>query len=116
MHQVPEKYSFAATLFSQVIEFNIKMLQCGAIILCAAAAIGCGSQTDKSNESGSGAGSGAVTALRTLYRGLPGEPRTLDPQMAEDTYSFQVIRDLFEGLTAEDRQGQIVPGVASSWT
>ena len=51
-----------------------------------------------------------------LRRGLPGEPRTLDPQVAEDTFSFPVLRDLYEGLTAEDRNGQIVPGAAESWT
>ena len=45
-----------------------------------------------------------------------GEPSTLDPQLAEDTFSFPVLRDLYEGLTAEDRNGQIVPGVAESWT
>jgi oligopeptide transport system substrate-binding protein len=52
----------------------------------------------------------------TLRRGLLGEPRTLDPQLADDNYSFQVIRDLYEGLTDEDRSGRIVPGVAISWT
>ncbi len=56
------------------------------------------------------------TSLRTLRRGLLGEPRTLDPQLADDTYSFQVIRDLYEGLTDKDRSGRIVPGVASSWS
>ncbi len=55
-------------------------------------------------------------ATRILRRGLPGEPRTLDPQLAEDTFSFPVLRDLYEGLTAEDRNGQIVPGAAESWT
>jgi len=47
---------------------------------------------------------------------LPGEPRTLDPQLADDTFSFPVLRDLYEGLTAEDRNGQIVAGAAKSWT
>lgn len=51
-----------------------------------------------------------------LRRGIPGEPRTLDPQLGEDTFSFPVLRDLYEGLTAEDRSGQIVPGAAESWT
>jgi oligopeptide transport system substrate-binding protein len=50
-----------------------------------------------------------------LRRGLPGEPRTLDPQLADDTYSFPVLRDLYEGLTAEDPVGQIIPGTAQSW-
>jgi oligopeptide transport system substrate-binding protein len=52
---------------------------------------------------------------RILNRGLPGEPRTLDPQLSDDTYSNQVLRDLYEGLTAEDRSGHIVPGIAQSW-
>ena|ERR1700722_18795724 len=57
----------------------------------------------------------ASEANRILKRGLPGEPRTLDPQLADDTYSFQVLRDLYEGLTALDRSGQVIPGVAESW-
>jgi oligopeptide transport system substrate-binding protein len=57
-----------------------------------------------------------AVAAKTLRRGLPGEPRTLDPQLADDTFSFQVVRDLYEGLTAEDRGGRIVPGAAKSWT
>src|SRR5271165_6597821 len=52
---------------------------------------------------------------RTLNRGLPGEPQTLDPQLADDDFSLQVIRDLYEGLTGENSVGQIVPGVADSW-
>ena len=55
-------------------------------------------------------------AIRILRRGLPGEPRTLDPQQADDNYSFEVLRDLYEGLTAEDPYGRIVPGVARSWS
>jgi ABC-type oligopeptide transport system substrate-binding subunit len=55
-------------------------------------------------------------ATRVLRRGLPGEPRTLDPQLADDDFSFQVVRDLSEGLTDEDAYGQIVPGTADSWT
>jgi oligopeptide transport system substrate-binding protein len=57
-----------------------------------------------------------LNGARILRRGLPGEPRTLDPQLAEDTFSFPVLRDLYEGLTAEDPSGQIVPGAAESWT
>ncbi len=53
---------------------------------------------------------------RVLRRGLPGEPQTLDPQLADDTYSNQVVWDLYEGLTALDRDGSVTPGVAESWT
>ena len=79
-------------------------------------ATGCG--TPSSGTVGSEGGNTHVTPQeeRVLRRGLPGEPQTLDPQLADDTYSFQVVRDLYEGLTDEDRNGKIVPGVASSWT
>lgn len=55
-------------------------------------------------------------ADRVLRRGLPGEPRTLDPQLADDDFSFEVVRDLYEGLTSENASGQVIPGAAASWT
>jgi len=51
-----------------------------------------------------------------LTRGLGGEPASLDPAAAADTFSTQVIQDLYEGLTRETSTGEVVPGVASSWT
>jgi len=51
-----------------------------------------------------------------LRRGIGGEPASLDPGQAVDTFSFEVIRDLYEGLTTEAANGAVVPGVASSWT
>jgi oligopeptide transport system substrate-binding protein len=56
---------------------------------------------------------GRVDVLR---RGLSGEPSTLDPAAAADNFSTEVLRDLYEGLTAESPTGEIVPGVAMSWT
>ena len=50
-----------------------------------------------------------------LRRGIGGEPASLDPGQAADTFSFEVIRDLYEGLTSELPDGTVVPGVASSW-
>jgi oligopeptide transport system substrate-binding protein len=41
---------------------------------------------------------------------------SLDPQRAGDTISFEVLRDLFEGLTSESPGGEIVPAVAESWS
>jgi oligopeptide transport system substrate-binding protein len=52
----------------------------------------------------------------TLRRGLGGEPGTLDPEAAADSFSLEVLGDLYEGLTAESADGAIVPGVAASWT
>ena len=51
-----------------------------------------------------------------LRRGLGGEPGTLDPGAAADSFSLEVLGDLYEGLTAEAADGTIVPGVAASWT
>jgi oligopeptide transport system substrate-binding protein len=51
-----------------------------------------------------------------LRRGIGGEPASLDPGEAVDTFSFEVIRDLYEGLTTEAPDGAVIPGVASSWT
>jgi oligopeptide transport system substrate-binding protein len=50
-----------------------------------------------------------------LRRGLGGEPSTLDPAAAVDTFSTQLIQDLYEGLTVESASGAVAPGIASSW-
>ena len=50
-----------------------------------------------------------------LRRAIGGEPSSLDPGKAVDTYSFEVIRDLYEGLVTESASGEVQPGVASSW-
>jgi oligopeptide transport system substrate-binding protein len=53
---------------------------------------------------------------QVLRRGLGGEPSALDPAAAIDTFSAQVLQDLYEGLTTESPAGDVLPGVASSWT
>ena len=50
-----------------------------------------------------------------LRRGLSGEPATLDPTAAGDSFSNQLLIDLYEGLTAESPSGDPVPAVAKSW-
>ena len=51
-----------------------------------------------------------------LRRGNGPEPESLDPQKARQDSSLNVLRDLFEGLTALDRNANVVPGAASAWT
>jgi oligopeptide transport system substrate-binding protein len=51
-----------------------------------------------------------------LHRGLTGDPATLDPQRTSETYSEEVLRDLYEGLSAETVDGQVGPGAASDWS
>ena len=43
------------------------------------------------------------------------EPETLDPALAETNVAHNLTRDLFEGLTAKDNEGRVVPGIAESW-
>jgi oligopeptide transport system substrate-binding protein len=85
-----------------------KLLLCGVLLTTAIWGVAC-----RQHGKGESAPSDDVRVLR---RGLPGEPRSLDPQLADDDFSLQVVRDLYEGLTAEDASGHIIPGVASSWT
>jgi oligopeptide transport system substrate-binding protein len=57
-----------------------------------------------------------VSEPAVLERALTGEPDTFDPQLAVDTNAFEVLRDVFEGLTSEGPRGEVVPGVADRWT
>jgi hypothetical protein len=50
----------------------------------------------------------------TLRRGLGGEPGILDPGAAADSFSQEVLDDLYEGLTTESADGTVVPGGAAS--
>lgn len=49
-----------------------------------------------------------------LTRGMT-SPLVLEPWQVTETEQTSLIRDLFEGLTAYDAQGNIVPGAAESW-
>lgn len=51
-----------------------------------------------------------------LRRGLSGDLSSLDPAAAADTFSIQVLQDLYEGLTAESSAGSAIPAVAASWS
>ena len=54
--------------------------------------------------------------LLILHRGLGGQPGSLDPQRAEDAFSFDVLRDLYEGLTTSSPSGEVLPAAAESWS
>ncbi|MBX3703560.1 MAG: peptide ABC transporter substrate-binding protein [Steroidobacteraceae bacterium] len=64
---------------------------------------------------GSSDASGITADHRVLRRGLGGQPGSLDPQRAEDAFSYDVLRDLYEGLVRSDPEGNVVPAVAESW-
>ena len=54
-------------------------------------------------------------ATQTMVRSNGSEPESMDPAVAETVPANQILRDLFEGLTATDTTGKTVPGVAESW-
>ncbi|MFP3390502.1 peptide ABC transporter substrate-binding protein [Brevibacillus sp. SIMBA_040] len=66
-------------------------------------------QTTKSTDTTS-------TEPMVLHWSLTGEPPTMDPGIATDASSMDMINLVFEGLTAVDRQGQMINAVAESFT
>jgi ABC-type oligopeptide transport system substrate-binding subunit len=50
-----------------------------------------------------------------LTRSLAGQPGSLDPHRAEDVFSYDVLRDLYEGLTASKPDGEVIPAAATTW-
>ena len=58
----------------------------------------------------------AVLAERqVVHRGNGEEPETLDPHRAVGVPAAHILRDLFEGLTTETADGDVVPGAALRW-
>lgn len=54
-------------------------------------------------------------AQTTLERGNGPEPSTLDAHRCQEIACANVLRDLYEGLVAEDAQGSLIPGLAEAW-
>lgn len=51
----------------------------------------------------------------TLERGNGPEPSTLDAHRCPEVACGNILRDLYEGLVAEDARGRLVPGMAERW-
>lgn len=56
-----------------------------------------------------------LAARQEIVRHIKDEPASLDPVKAVGLPEIPVIRDLFEGLTNQDANGKIIPGVATGW-
>ena len=77
------------------------------LLTCLALVVGCDGSSDSSSISDS-------TSI--IYRGNGGDPGSLDPALAEDVHAFNILTDLYEGLVAASVTGELVKGVAESWT
>ena len=75
---------------------------------------GC-SETPAPGADGTGATAQAAEGV-VFRRGLPGEPDSLDPHRSEEAATHDLLRDLFEGLTAAAQGGEPRPAAASGWT
>ena len=83
--------------------------------IAALALASCGGGGDKSPQPAAAAPATKADAT-TLKRGNGPEPDTLDPQRARTDGAFNILRDVFEGLTAVGPDGSAVPAAATSWT
>lgn len=50
------------------------------------------------------------------HRGELGDPGSLDPHKATTLIESNILGELFEGLVTHNASGDIIPGVAASWT
>ena len=56
-----------------------------------------------------------LAANQVIHMGNGADPQTLDPHRAEGVPSSNILRNLFEGLTLEAPNGDVIPGAAKSW-
>ncbi len=94
----------------------VRFALAAAVLLAAGMLLSaCGQRNQDQSQSG-GVASDANTGPRVLRRGLGGEPGALDPQIADDTFAFEVLRDLYEGLTVSAPSGEVQGGAAEAWS
>lgn len=58
----------------------------------------------------------AAVDATTLRRARAGNLTTLDPHRPISAADMDIVNDLFEGLTAVDARGEVVPACAASWS
>ncbi|HEV7336844.1 MAG TPA: peptide ABC transporter substrate-binding protein [Bosea sp. (in: a-proteobacteria)] len=58
----------------------------------------------------------AALAQVVFHRGNDGDPETLDAHKTSTVAEAHLLRDLSEGLVIHHINGEVVPGVAESWT
>ncbi|MDW8479645.1 MAG: peptide ABC transporter substrate-binding protein [Xanthomonadales bacterium] len=84
--------------------------------LCALLA-GCGADTPPAGEPRVAQATAVAAPDRgRLVRSLALDPESLDPHRAESLQAGHVLRELFEGLVAEDAEGRPIPGAALAWS
>jgi oligopeptide transport system substrate-binding protein len=59
---------------------------------------------------------GTVVGEVVIHRGNSTEPDSIDPQLALSWQDWNIVTDLFVGLTTLDGPGNTIPGMAHSWS
>lgn len=77
-----------------------------AVVMMGTMLTACG--TDSSATSG-------ADSEQELHLTIGDEVPSMDPSMATDSYSFDLLYNSMEGLVRLDKEGQAVPGMAESW-
>jgi oligopeptide transport system substrate-binding protein len=90
------------------IDFRRSLLASTLVVSTAIGATACSKDNSTDHTEG--------PSRNVLARSLGGQPGSLDPQFAEDAFSYDVLRDLYEGLTLSSPEGKAIPAAASSWS
>jgi oligopeptide transport system substrate-binding protein len=88
---------------------TVRAVQAAAVAALAVLAVGCGSDSDAG-----GNGSGVIDQVININWGA--EPPSLDPGLATDTTSGDVITNIMDPLVKLDKDLNAVPNLAKSWT
>ena len=88
---------------------TVRAVQAAAVAALAVLAVGCGSSGDTGRN-----GSGVIDQVININWGA--EPPSLDPGLATDTTSGDVITNIMDPLVKLDKDLEPVPNLAKSWT
>jgi len=88
---------------------SVRAAQAAAVAALAVLAVGCGSDSDAG-----GNGNGVIDQVININWGA--EPPSLDPGLATDTTSGDVISNIMDPLVKLDKDLQPTPSLAKSWT
>ncbi len=58
----------------------------------------------------------SAPAQQVMRINIQGEPASLDPAKIDNRLAGTIAKQLFEGLTRLDKDGNVIPGVAERWT
>ena len=77
--------------------------------------VACGSSEDTTADTTGDAAATGTATDNVLNVMVEVEVQSLDPQLATDGTSFEVIANFTDGLTQMDADGAAVPAIAESW-